>query len=77
MEDEIQKVRESWRKQIKFYSEILKVSEIDGKIVMKMVSRKCGVKDVWIHLPQDRAPGRLFEYRNELADSIKRVKFLY
>jgi len=44
---------------------------------MKMVSRKCGVKDVWIHLPQDRAPGRLFEYRNELADSIKRVKFLY
>jgi len=40
MEDEIQKVRESWRKQIKFYSEILKVSEIDGKIVMKMVLRK-------------------------------------
>jgi len=32
---------------------------------------------VWIHLPQDRVPSRFFEYRKELAGSIKSAKFLY
>jgi len=40
MEDEIQKAQESWEKQIKLYSEILKVGELDEKIVLKMFLRK-------------------------------------